>query len=171
MGDEERFERLYQAHLASVHRYVLRRAPEAADDVAAETFAVAWRRLNQVPEEALPWLLGVARRLLANEHRRGRRLAALRNRLEAARPLPATVDASISDGRIARTLTSMTAAEREAITLVAWDGLSQEQAAVVVGATRAAFSMRLARARRRLEAELDPSRRLSPRCEEQQADA
>ncbi|HEY7668545.1 MAG TPA: hypothetical protein VIE12_10530 [Actinomycetota bacterium] len=39
--------------------YVLRRTdPEEANDVIAETFTVAWRRLEQVPEGdgALPWL-------------------------------------------------------------------------------------------------------------------
>lgn len=153
--DEQRFMALYQAHAATVIGYLRRRAPEASDDLAAETFAVAWRRLGDVPADPLPWLLGVARRLLANERRRGRRLDALRRRLEGQPPPPpAAAAVGGVDPRVERALASLTTAEYEAVTLIAWEELSQHQAALVVGTTRAAFSMRLARARRRLEAQL-----------------
>src|SRR5947209_42011 len=79
---EERFEGLYVAHAGRVGAYVRRRAASStADDVIADTFLVAWRRLDDVPDRALPWLLGVARRLLANERRRDGRAAALHERL------------------------------------------------------------------------------------------
>jgi RNA polymerase sigma-70 factor (ECF subfamily) len=56
---EERFEGLFRATYPAVRAYALRRsAPEAAKDVVAETFLVAWRRLDEVPEDALPWLYG-----------------------------------------------------------------------------------------------------------------
>ncbi len=58
---EAQFNRLYELHLEAVRAYAWRRAPGLADDVVAETFLVAWRRLDDVPaDDALPWLIGVA---------------------------------------------------------------------------------------------------------------
>jgi len=50
-------------------RPVTRRVTSSAEldlveDVVAETFLVAWRRLDDIPAEARPWLLGVARKTL-----------------------------------------------------------------------------------------------------------
>jgi len=70
---EQRFESLYRDHAPQVLGYLRRRTDrDDARDVAAEVFAVVWRRLDDVPDPAVPWLLGVARRQLAND-RRGRR--------------------------------------------------------------------------------------------------
>lgn len=82
---EERFTDLYDRHYRSVLGYALPRTEHGmAEDVSSETFLVAWRRLDELPEPALPWLLGVARNLLAKQwdsrHRRQRlvdRIAAL----------------------------------------------------------------------------------------------
>src|SRR4029450_2647016 len=64
-----------------VRAYARRRAaPDAAQDVVADTFLVAWRRLEDVPEDALPWLYGVARRVLANQRRSAARGAARERR-------------------------------------------------------------------------------------------
>ena len=66
----ERFESLFREHHAAVRGYALRRGPpDMAPDVVAETFLVAWRRLDDVPADPLPWLYGVARRGLANARR------------------------------------------------------------------------------------------------------
>jgi DNA-directed RNA polymerase specialized sigma24 family protein len=68
-----------------VRAYALRRAAlDAAQDVVADTFLVAWRRLEDVPEDALPWLYGVARRVLANQRRSAARGAALERRVAGA---------------------------------------------------------------------------------------
>ena len=73
-GDEARFRDLYAAHYRRVLAYATRRIEpaEEAHDVTSETFAVAWRRLDEVPtgDGAGAWLIGTARRILAN-HRRG----------------------------------------------------------------------------------------------------
>src|SRR5918999_6023853 len=75
-----RFERIFEAYHRRILAYTLRRSSTVADaeDAAAETFVVAWRRLERVPpEDALPWLYAVARRALANQRRtqlRGSRL-------------------------------------------------------------------------------------------------
>ncbi|WP_404821945.1 RNA polymerase sigma factor [Oerskovia merdavium] len=61
-----RFAELWEENVGRVHRYVSRHAePHTADDVVAETFLVAWRRIDDVPEDSLPWLLVVARNTMA----------------------------------------------------------------------------------------------------------
>ncbi len=77
-----RFELLYAKHAPSVKAYVLRRADAStADDVVAEVFVVCWRRFEEIPVDPLPWLLGVARRVLSTQRRGERRRVALHDRL------------------------------------------------------------------------------------------
>lgn len=141
----------------SVLDYVLRRAPVSmADDVVAETFLVAWRRSNMLPADPLPWLLGVARRVLANQHRGARRQLALREKLvrlsgrgDAGWNAPPRVSAELGAA-----LKSLPPREREAVLLVAWEGLEPARAAIAAGCTPATFRVRLHRARRRLVATL-----------------
>jgi hypothetical protein len=79
-----RFIALYDAHYRRVLGYALLRAePAAAQDVVSETFLIAWRRLGDVPETALPWLLGVARNLLRRDRDMGRRDQSLARRIAA----------------------------------------------------------------------------------------
>ncbi len=89
-----RFERLYAEHGRAVLAYAVRRSIDAQDgaDVVAETFLVAWRRLDDVPpgEAARLWLYGVARRVLANRQRSERRRERLAERLR--RELPAALE-------------------------------------------------------------------------------
>jgi RNA polymerase sigma-70 factor (ECF subfamily) len=63
-------ERLFHDHADTVLAYALRRSdPDTAQEVVSETFTVAWRRLSDIPDPPLPWLLGVARRVLGNHQR------------------------------------------------------------------------------------------------------
>ena len=68
---KDRFRSIFEEHAGSVLSYALRRvdSPDEAKDVVSETFLVAWRRLDSIPEPPLPWLLGTARRVLANQRR------------------------------------------------------------------------------------------------------
>ena len=87
------FEAVYRAHAGAVRTYVRRRSDaQTADDVVADVFMIAWRKLDQIPDDALPWLLGVARRTLANRRRGWAREEALRDRVmrEQARAPSAT---------------------------------------------------------------------------------
>jgi RNA polymerase sigma-70 factor, ECF subfamily len=155
---QERFEGLFREHYAAVRGYALRRAPaDLAQDVVAETFLVAWRRFDDVPGDALPWLYGVARRVLANQRRSADRAAALERRLAAAETGarsgdPGATAGEAEAGRAA--LGRLRERDREALMLVAWHGLSGERAARAAGCSRAAFAVRLHRARARLAAEL-----------------
>src|SRR3954466_6674840 len=64
------FQGLWSAHAPRVHAYAMRHVdPDTAQEVVSETFLVAWRRLTEVPGEALPWLIVVARNTIANANR------------------------------------------------------------------------------------------------------
>ncbi len=147
-----RFNALYTAHQRHVMAYALRRtqAPADAEDVAAETFAIAWRKIDAVPAaEPLPWLYAVARRVLAN-HRRGNgrreRLAALLRVEDVATPIRAGEDL---DGPAFTALASLSPADQELLRLVAWEELGNQQIAAVLGITPNAVAIRLHRARAR----------------------
>lgn len=161
--DEERFEALYTATFSQILGYALRRCDCAEDaaDVVAETFAVAWRRIDAVPpgDQARLWLYGVARNVLAN-HRRG---VARRADLSAALAAEITVaherdpeDAAARDP-VDVAFRALPADDRELLSLVAWEGLDHGEIAELLGCSRNAVRIRLHRARKRLTRELESS--------------
>jgi RNA polymerase sigma-70 factor (ECF subfamily) len=125
-----------------------------AQDVVADTFLVAWRRWSDVPAEPLPWLLVVARNTMANQRRgvlRQFRLAGSLARVEElAGPASGADHTVVERDTLARGLAQLSDAEREALLLVAWDGLRNADAAAVAGCSPRAFEVRLSRARARL---------------------
>jgi RNA polymerase sigma-70 factor (ECF subfamily) len=151
---------LYGELFAPISGYVVRRVgnPEDAAEVIAETFATLWRRLDSCPAgaEARPWLFGVARRVLANQRRGARRRGALAERLRPESDV-AVAWPSVAgfDDRIARAFAGLSESDREVLSLVAWEGLTGEELAVVLGLSRAGVRLRLHRARRRFKAALD----------------
>lgn len=149
----ERFTSLFDRSHAALLAYAVRRVAEPADaaDVVAETFLIAWRRLDQVPggDSERPWLFGVARKVLANTNRSTRRRHAMAERLRAELSvIPATETPAPS--ALGQALSRLSADDRELLLLLAWDGLSQEQAALALGIGASALRVRLHRARRRL---------------------
>jgi RNA polymerase sigma-70 factor, ECF subfamily len=153
--DAARFERLFRANYDRVLAYARRRGSSEADDVAAETFLIAWRRLEAVPRNELPWLLAVARRVLANQRRRSatQARAAAGMAAEAASPTEISGD---FDTSLRRALLQLSETDRELLTLIAWDGLAPGEAGRVLGLTAVGARVRLHRARRRLEGLLQP---------------
>jgi RNA polymerase sigma factor (sigma-70 family) len=152
----EHFEHVYQDCYEAVQRYAARRvAPEAIQDVVSETFLTAWRRYADLDGEPLPWLLGIARRTAANHRRSGSRRAALRERLSAERQQCSYEPLDDRDPRLANALATLSERDREALLLVAWDGLEHRVAASVMGCSTGAFTVRLHRARRKLERVLE----------------
>ncbi|WP_354697373.1 sigma-70 family RNA polymerase sigma factor [Paraconexibacter sp. AEG42_29] len=148
-------EDLYQAHAVAVRAYALRRSsPADADDACAEVWAIVCRRPERVPEDAAPWLFGTARRVLANQRRGHRRLAALRERM--ARDVPADIDppAIPGDHALAAALAALSPSDRELLMLIAWEELTPAQAAAALGLRTGTLAVRLHRARTRLSAEL-----------------
>lgn len=154
-----RLEGLFEAHGRAVFAFARRRASAAdADEVVSETFLVAWRRLDDVPDEPRPWLLGVARRCLANINRRELRQSALQRRLVVVGVEPAesgsTGEVWAAPSVVLDALDLLSAGERDALTLLAWEGLTPSEVGAVLGCSRAAVYLRLGRARRRVAAYL-----------------
>jgi RNA polymerase sigma factor (sigma-70 family) len=152
----ERFTALYDRHYRSVLGYTLLRAgQEAAEDVVSETFLVAWRRLDDLPDPPLPWLLGVARNLLHKQYDAGRRRRALADRVTAATRLddlagPDVADGVADRGAVRAALRALEERDVEVIVLSTWYDLPAREAARVIGCSAATFAVRLHRARRRL---------------------
>jgi RNA polymerase sigma-70 factor (ECF subfamily) len=144
-----RFEELYRRHGGRVLAYVLRRtSPAVADDVVADVFLVAWRKLDDLPAEPLPWLLGVARKHLANRRRGEERMVALHRRLASEHgPVTAGIGEEV-DERVIRALGQLSERDRELLMLLAWDELSQPEVAEVLGLRKNTVAVRLHRARR-----------------------
>jgi RNA polymerase sigma-70 factor, ECF subfamily len=157
-AEADRFTRIYQDNYPRVLGYALCRTwPEAAREAVDEAFLVAWRRLPDVPEPPLPWLLVVARNVISQQRRGGRRadaLAAEIARLATVRVHPDVSEAVIERSVVLQAVAGLSEPDREALMLTVWDGLRARDAATVAGCSVAAFAVRLHRARRRLGQEL-----------------
>lgn len=151
MEPRDRFERLYLAHAGMVRAYARRRIGAAeADDLVAEVFMSAWRRLDEVPAQPVPWLLGTARGVLSNRRRAEKRSAALLARLTNERPVDPGSDVSELDLAVVAALGQLSHGDQELLLLVAWERLSTEELAEVLGLRRGTAAVRLHRARSRL---------------------
>jgi len=153
MERRSRFDRLYRAHVDRVMNYCLRHlAPSHAEDAVAETFLIAWRRIDDVPEPAVGWLIITARHTIYTRYRAQAKAQTLVERLARITSLAAeATDVTVERREMLLTaLDSLTEDEREALFLTAWDGLSGEDAADVIGCRPGALRMRLHRARQKL---------------------
>jgi RNA polymerase sigma-70 factor (ECF subfamily) len=160
------FGELYDRHASIIYRYAARRAGDfAADDVTSETFLVAWEQLGSYDldrEDARPWLFGIATNLLHRHHRAEAKIlkaaakAASREAVtDDSDRIAAQVDATVATGRIARTLKSMAAIDRETLLLYAWADLTYEGIALAMDVPVGTVRSRLNRARRALRTELN----------------
>ena len=157
----ERFERCFRDHYVQMLAFSLRRVSdrEIAEDVVADTFAVAWRRRDCIPDPALPWLYAIAARVLANQYRSTGRRRKLDKRLAheigtlASGPDPA--ESLDRRDAFATAFALLAESEREVLRLIAWDGLDTRDAARVFGCSPGAFRVRLHRARRKLAKQLE----------------
>ena len=159
---ELRFDALYRDHHQQVVAYCIRRLPRAeAEDAAAEVFAVAWRRLDEVPEgEALPWLYGVSQRVVSNHWRSTRRRRRLVGKLGGLGSNPAEspevqLVRSEEHEQLLEALGRLRWADQEVLRLVTWEQLSHHEIAELLEISEAAVGQRVSRARKRLAEELD----------------
>jgi RNA polymerase sigma factor (sigma-70 family) len=159
---EEAFRALYAEHGRAILAYAVRRVrdPQDAADAVADTFLVAWRRLDDIPHgaEGRLWLYGVARRMLANQARSDRRRERLAERLR--HELPAAVAAVAppvtgAESALLDALRELDDGDREILLLAGWELLRTAEIATVLGISGVAARARLHRARRRLRARLN----------------
>lgn len=175
---EDRFRSLVESTEAAILSYALRRVPsrEDAADVVAETFLVAWRRIDQVPNgaDARLWVFGVARNQVANlnrgELRRGRLSRRLQQNLVSASP---SVQVSQEGGgaELFDAFSNLPEEDQEILTLLAWEDLKPAEIAKAMGLRGTTARSRIHRARQRLKAQLtarvaesatEPSNRSTP---------
>jgi RNA polymerase sigma-70 factor (ECF subfamily) len=143
--DEARFRAMF-GNLGAVTAYAQRRGSRDPEALAAEVMTIAWRRLDRVPrDDPAPWLFATARNLLLAE-RRGTAGGGDLPDVAAPAPEPVSLDPAID-----RALRALSATDREALLLVAWEDLTPAQAAKALGMNATAFRVRLLRARRRLQ--------------------
>jgi RNA polymerase sigma factor (sigma-70 family) len=157
----DRFRRLFADTERELLAYVLRRVDRGEDaaDVVAETFLVAWRRMDRVPDgdEARLWLYGVARRQLANQRRGELRRSRLADRLRGELSAALVSARSPEDHRVAAiraALARLEEEDREILRLTTWEGLTPSEIAAVMGVPGVTVRSRLHRARKRLRSEL-----------------
>jgi RNA polymerase sigma-70 factor (ECF subfamily) len=150
LAARRRLSDLFEAHHAELLAYARRRGAREADaeEVVAETFVVAWRRIDRLPEGAeRAWLYGIARRVVSNQRRaRGRRES-------RSGPMPESVAgsaiASGLDADLERVLEQLRAADRELLELAAWEEMTPADLAMLLDITPNAAAIRLHRARKR----------------------
>jgi RNA polymerase sigma-70 factor (ECF subfamily) len=155
----QRFERIYVEHVDAVRAYVRRRAPQpVVEDVVADVFVVALRRIDDVPRNALPWLYAVARKTLANERRKRHDLP-----LEHEPSYePLSEPGPVGDSRLAAAFAALSDADREILRLVAWEGLPFRDVARSLDVSPVAARVRFHRAKARLAAQLDGAASFRP---------
>jgi RNA polymerase sigma-70 factor (ECF subfamily) len=148
-GDGDRAAVLWDQHADDVYAYARRRVgASAAPDVVSDVFSVVVAHPERVPEDALPWLYRTAWNMIANLRRaEARRVPLVLDVVAADDPAGAVVER----GTVIAALSQLSDADREALLLVAWEGLDARRAAAAAGCSPATFAVRLHRARRRLE--------------------
>jgi len=171
----ERFRVLYDVTYPRIMAYTHRRARNREDalDAVSETFMIVWRRLDDVPtdEGAVPWVYGVARRVLANQYRSRGRRTQLEHRIKDDH----SGSGQDSFDMVHEALDRLRARDREILTLAAWDDLDNGEIALVLGTSEKNVAVRMHRARKRLVRELDrlgvrPSTRNSDQVKSQDLD-
>ena len=160
---ESTFIALYESHYDEVHAFCARRVGwHDAGDATADTFAVAWRRIDELPNEMTrAWVFGVARNIIRNQWRSNGRRQRLTERLKQIRDgnrlepegivLRKSVDAAVLEA-----LDKLRPADAEILRLAAWEELSGPEIAAILGISSDAVHQRLSRAKKRLAKHLEP---------------
>jgi RNA polymerase sigma-70 factor (ECF subfamily) len=157
----EAFAAVFDRHFVAVHRYLARRiGRERADDLASQTFTVAFeRRASFRPDaaDARPWLLGIATHLLLNHRRSEQRLLEATARLGGRREAitsHADDEPPEVDFEVAAALAGLDGDQRDVLLLLAWGELSYEEIAGALGIPLGTVRSRLARARAHIREQL-----------------
>lgn len=166
-GDPTAFATVFDRYYPAIHGYATRRlGRDLADDVAAETFLVAfdrWERYDTSQESARPWLFGIASNLIAGHLRAEARWYQAVARVGRTTPAGADghadqvavrLDAAAVRGQLAEALGDLAPSDREVLLLVAWADLTSEETARVLGIPAGTVRSRLHRARKKLRVAL-----------------
>jgi RNA polymerase sigma-70 factor (ECF subfamily) len=172
-GGDPRFAEFYDRFHRHIYAYCLRRIQASAvEDVVAETFLVAWRKLDEVPagDEALPWLYGVAHRVLAHQWRSAFRSQRLNEKLSSLGVTPTILPEEVVTlrqevGQVLTALGELNPTDQEILRLTAWEELSHSEIAVALDIKVGAVRQRLYAAKKNLADQynrLESRRTVSP---------
>lgn len=159
---DARFTSMFERHYNEVLAYCARRGVRSeADDAAAEAFAVAWRRIDEIDwETARPWLYGIARGVMNNRWRTVNRQGRLAKKMASL--APPTFDSPddivvrrAQDYEVVDVLKLLRLPDQEVLMLAAWEELTAPEIAVVLGISTSAAEQRLHRAKRRFAAKME----------------
>ena len=159
------FESIYRQNRPAVLAYCLRRTEASeADDACSETFLVAWRRIDDLPPPpgTLPYLYGIAGRVLSNHLRSIRRRSRLDEKLSNLGVAPhadpaALIIQSACDQDVVKAVRTLKPKDREIVMLYAWEDLARDVIAEMMGMSRAAIDQRIHRSYKRLARILAPT--------------
>lgn len=160
---DAQFERAYVQYLPAVSGYLFRRVPrQAVEDLAADVFAIAWRRRASVTAgEELPWLYRIAANVVSNYRRREASGSAFLASLRPADSSPSAEEIVVADAMLADAWRQLRPAEREILALALVEELAPAQLAIALGVSVNAATIRVHRAKKRLR-ELLPGEDSAP---------
>ncbi|MGH8888265.1 MAG: RNA polymerase sigma factor [Acidothermaceae bacterium] len=156
-ADAERLSNVYSAYGQDLLRYATRRVGAVdAPDIVATVFAIAWRKIDQMPDDALPWLYRIAgfEVLKVGRRRANARRLASALAVESAHVTVGDHELLIDALWVEQVINSLRAADAELLRLVVWEDLDVPRAAAVLGCSATAAHVRLHRLRKRVEARL-----------------
>jgi RNA polymerase sigma factor (sigma-70 family) len=168
VAEPGRFSAIFDRHIDSIRRFVVRRLGESrSDEVVSEVFRIAFEsraKFDITSESALPWLYGIAANLVRREHRNHVRHLTALERLGRRREIVgdpildarARLDARLTTEGLISALLALSDDEREVLLLVAWEELTPTEAAGALGIPAATARTRLRRARLQIRALLEP---------------
>lgn len=156
----ESFTEVHDRHFAAIYRYVAGRlGAQVAEDVAAETFLVAFDRrktFDPTRGDLRAWLFGIATNLVSRHRRKEARHYRALSRLEVPRPAEGHENRVALSGQLAKALSRLTSGERDVLLLVALADLGYADVAQALGISPGTVGSRLTRARKKLAPVLAP---------------
>ncbi|MGI9609016.1 MAG: RNA polymerase sigma factor [Acidimicrobiia bacterium] len=162
VDSEARFTSMFERHYNEVLAYCARRSTRAdADDAAAEVFATAWRRIDDIEWETVrPWLYGIARGVMTNRWRSLKRQGQLTKKMASMAPQSfddpdVVVVRRSQDAEVLTVLRLLKPSDQEVLMLSAWEELTAPEIAVVLEISTSAVEQRLHRAKKRLAKRLE----------------
>jgi RNA polymerase sigma factor (sigma-70 family) len=163
--EPDRFAAIFDRYYSYIHDYAARRLGQGlADDIAAETFLIAFTRRERYDlsrPDARPWLCGIASNLISRQHRAEARHYRAVARMRVTEPggghaeqADARIDAQAQRRLLASALAQLSNADRDVLLLVAWAGLTSEEAGEALGIPAGTARSRLHRVRKQIRAVL-----------------
>ena len=159
---EREYTRLVSDHSVALFRFSARRLDDSTscEDVVAETFLIAWRRWDQLPtrERELPWLYGIAFRVVSNQRRSRDRRRRLVARMSLERSPALDGNDPFDAESLLGALRQLKQSEIEVLEFAYWEKLSYRDIALALGISENAVGIRITRAKKNLRSLLEPQR-------------